>query len=145
MQQILIANLHEYLTQNNIDLFVSLQAENKVGTYLEDKVDSVGPLVDELLAESTPAYMIQERCMDELTKDLRPSRFNYLISVLDEEFETDYSRFKESGILTYEVINLIEVCKPVFEALGFTVENEDDKHLRYAIIGAVKEYLQNKQ
>ena len=145
MQQILIAKLHEYLTQNNIDLFISLQAENKVGAYLKDKVNSVGPLVDELLAESTPAYIIQERCMDELTKDLRPSRFNYIISILDEEFETDYNRFEESGILTYEVINLIEVCRPVFEALGFTVENEDDNHLRYAITGAVKEYLENKQ
>ena len=145
MQQILIAKLHEYLTQNNIDLFISLKAENKVGAYLKDKVNSVGPLVDELLAESAPAYIIQERCMDELTKDLRPSRFNYIISILDEEFETDYNRFEESGILTYEVINLIEVCRPVFEALGFTVENEDDKHLRYAVTGAVKEYLENKQ
>ena len=145
MQQILIASLHEYLTQNNIDLFVSLQAENKVGSYLKDKIDSVGPLVDELLAESTPAYIIQQRCMDELTKDLRPSRFNYIISILDDEFERDYNRFVESGVLTYEVINLIEVCKPVFESLGFTVENEDDKHLRYTITGAVKEYLENKQ
>jgi hypothetical protein len=145
VQQILIANLHEYLTQNNIDLFVSLEAENKVSTYLKDKVDAVGPLVDELLAESAPPYIIQERCMDELTKDLRPSRFNYIISILDEEFETDFNRFEESGILTYEVINLIEVCKPVFEALGFTVENENDKSIHNAIIGAVKEYLKNKQ
>ena len=145
MQQILIASLHEYLTQNNVDLFVSLQAENKVSIYLKDKVESVGPLVDELLAESTPGYIIQERCMDELTKDLRPSRFNYIISILDEEFETDYNRFEDCGILTYEVINLIEVCKPVFEAFGFTVENENDKSLHYAITGAAKEYLENKQ
>jgi len=145
MQQVLIAKLHDFLIQNNIDLLITLQTESKVSSYLKDKVNSLGPLVDELLAESTPAYIIRERCMDELTKDLRPSRFNYLISVLDEEFETDYSRFEESGILTYEVINLIEVCKPVFEALGFTVENEDDRHLRYAITGAVKEYLENKQ
>ena len=84
MQQILIASFHEYLTQNNIDLFVSLQAENKVGSYLKDKIDSVGPLVDELLAENTPAYIVQERCMDEITKNLRPSRFNYILSILDD-------------------------------------------------------------
>ena len=145
MQQILIAKLHEYITQNNPDLLITLQQESRVSSYLKDKVEAAGPLVDELAAENIPAYIILERSMDELTKDLRPSKFNYLISVLDEEFETDYSRFKESGILTYEVINLIEVCKPVFEALGFTVENEDDKHLRYAITGVVKEYLENKQ
>lgn len=145
MQQILIAKLHEYLIQNNADLLTSLQAKNNVSVYLKDKVNSVGPLADELIAESTPGYIIHERCMDELTKDLRPSRFNYIISILDEEFETDYNQFEESGILTYEVINLVEVCKPVFEALGFTVENEDDKGLRYAITGTVKNYLENKQ
>ena len=83
--------------------------------------------------------------MNELTKDLRPSKFNYLTSILEEEFETDYNRLQESGILTYEVINLIEVCRPEFEALGFTVESEDNQHLRYVIIGAIKEYLETKQ
>ena len=145
MQQVLIAKLHEFLIQNNMDLLISLQTENKVSSYLTEKVDSVGPLVDELLAESTPAYIIQECCMDELTKDLRPSKFNYIATILEEEFEADYTRQNENGILAYEVINLIEVCKPVFEALGFTVDNENDKGLRYAITGAVKEYLENKQ
>lgn len=145
MQQALISKLHEHLIQNNADLLISLQAESKVSSYLKDKVDSVGPLMDELLSENTPAYIIEERCMDELTKDLRPSRFNYITSILEEEFETDYNRFEESGISTYEVINLIKVCKPVFETFGFTGENNNDQHLRYGIVGAVKEYLENKQ
>jgi hypothetical protein len=144
MQQTLIAKLHEYLIQNNADLFISLQAENKMDSYLKDKTDTIGLLVDELLAENTPAYIIEERCMDELTKDLRPSKFNHLISILEDEFESDYHRFKKNGILAFEVINLIEVCKPIYEAFGFTIENENDKHLCYAIIGAVKEYLESK-
>jgi hypothetical protein len=145
MQQVLLEKLNEYLVNNNVDLLIALQQENKVGTYLKDKVDAVGPLLDELLAENTPAYIIQERCMDELTMDLRPSKFNYLISILEEEFEEESSRLKENGLHTYEVINLIEVCKPVFETLGFAEDNENDQHLRYAIIDAVKEYLENKQ
>lgn len=145
MQQILIRKLHEYLAENNMDLLISLQQENKLSSYLEDKVDSVGLLMVELLGENTPAYIIEERCMDELTKNLRPSKFNYLTSVLEEDFESHYNRFKENGILTYEVINLIEVCKPEFETLGFTVDNENDKLLRYAIIGTVKEYLETNQ
>ena len=145
MQQVLIAKLHEFLIQNNMDLLITLRTESKVSSYLSDKVDSVSPLVDELVAESTPAYIIEERCMDELTKDLRPSKFNYITTVLEEEFEADYTALIENGILAYEVINLIEVCKPAFEALGFTVGNENDKGLRYAITGTVKEYLENKQ
>ena len=144
MQQILIAKLHEYITQNNLDLLIALQQESRVSSYLKDKVDAASPLVDELLAENTPAYIIEERCMDYLTKDLRPSKFNYLLTILDDEFETDYRRLEQTGLITYEVVNLIEVCKPVFESLGFTEENEDNQELRNAIIGAVKEYFETK-
>jgi hypothetical protein len=145
MQQVLIEKLHQYIVNNNIDLLIALQQESKVSAYLKDKVDSVTPLMDELLSESTPTYIIQERCMDELTKDLRPSKFNYLSSILEEEFESDYNWLKESGILTYEVVNLINACTPVFETLGFTEASENDKGLRYAITGAVKEYFETKE
>ncbi|MGI8636108.1 MAG: hypothetical protein ACR2KZ_11970, partial [Segetibacter sp.] len=98
MQQILIDKLHQYITQNNPDLLIALQQESKVSSFLKAKVESVSPLVDELLADNTPAYIIEERCIDYLTEDLRPSKFNYLTSILEEEFETDYKRLKENGI-----------------------------------------------
>lgn len=145
MQEVLIQKLHQYLTENNPDLLITLQQEEDVSDYVKEKVAAIAPILDELLAANTPAYLMQERCMDELTKELRPSKFNYLISILEEEFEPDYNRLKEGGLLTYEVINLIESCTPVFETLGFTEENENDRHLHYAITGAVKEYFENKQ
>ncbi|MEJ7682994.1 MAG: DUF1896 family protein [Segetibacter sp.] len=145
MQEVLIAKLHQYITDNNPDLLITLQQEGSVSGYLREKVAAIDLLVNGLLAAGTPAYIIEERCMDELTKELRPSKFNYLISILEEEFEADYYRLKESGLLTYEAINLLENCKPVFETFGFTVENESDRHLHYAITGAVKEYFENKQ
>ena len=83
--------------------------------------------------------------MDELTKVLCPSKFNYLISILEEEFAPTYYRLKESGLLTYELMNLIGSCTPVFETFGFSLGNENNRYLRYAITGAVKEYLENKQ
>jgi hypothetical protein len=144
MQQVLIEKLHEYIIQNNVDLLIALQQHSQVSKYLKDKVDSVSLLIEELLSEDTPAYIIEERCMDVLTRDLRPSKFNYLITILEQEFEDDFTRLKENGILTYEVVNLIEACKPVFETLGFSEENEDDKHLHYAITSSVKEYLESK-
>lgn len=145
MQEVLIAKLHQYITDNNPDLLITLQQEGNVSHYLREKVAKIDLLVNELLASGTPAYIIEERCMDELTKELRPSKFNYLVSILEEEFEADYYRLKESGLLTYEAINLLENCSPVFETPGFTEENEADRHLRYAIIGTVKEYFENKQ
>lgn len=145
MQEVLIAKLHQYITNNNPDLLITLQQEGNLSGYLREKVAAIDLLVNELLASGTPAYIIEERCMDELTKELRPSKFNYLISILEEEFEADYCRLKENGLLTYEAINLLESCAPVFEPIGFTEENENDRHLRYAIIGTVKEYFENKQ
>lgn len=145
MQEVLIAKLHQYITDNNPDLLITLQQEGNVSGYLKGKVLSIDLLMNELLGSGTPAYIIEERCMEELTKELRPSKFNYLISILEEEFEADYNRLKESGLLTYEAINLLESCLPVFETFGFTVENENNRHLHYAITGAVKEYFENKQ
>lgn len=144
MQEVLIEKLHQYVTENNPDLLIALQEKGNVSGYLREKIAEIDLLVNELLAVGTPAYIIEERCMDALTKELRPSKFNYLISVLEEEFEADYFKLKGSGLLTYEVINLIENCKPVFETFDFTLENENNRYLRYAIIGALKEYLENK-
>ena len=145
MQEVLIAKLHHYLTANNPDLLITLQHEGNVSDYLKGKVAAIDLLVNELLGSGTPAYIIEERCMDELTKELRPAKFNYLISILEEEFEADYNWLKESGLLTYEAINLLQSCTPVFETLGFAEENENDRHLHYAITGAIKEYFENKQ
>lgn len=145
MQEVLIAKLHHYLTANNPDLLITLQHEGNVSDYLKGKVAAIDLLVNELLGSGTPAYIIEERCMEELTKELRPSKFNYLISILEEEFEPEYYRLKESELLIYEVINLMEICIPIFDALSFTVENENNRHLRYAITGAVKEYFETKQ
>lgn len=143
MQEVLISKLHQYITDNNPDLLILLQQEERVSDYLKEKLAAIAPTLDELLAINTPAYLIEESCMSGLTNDLRPSKFNYLMSVLEEEFEPDYNRLKESGILTYEIINLIEACRPVFNALGFTGERESDRHFRYAITGVIKEYFEN--
>ncbi len=145
MQEILIVKLHQYILHNNLDLLITLQEEGNIESYLKEKVLSIDTLVCELIAEDIPAYLIEERCMDVLTQDLRPSKYNFLTSVLEEEFQSDYIRLKENGTLSFEVINLIESCNPVFETIGFTEDNENDRHLRYGITGTIQEYFENNQ
>lgn len=142
MRTILTEKLRSYIVENNPDVLVSLQNSLSVSAYLEDKVALVMPLADQLLSESKPQYIIEELCLNELTGDLRPSKFLYIKAILEEDFLQTYSRFREMGVLTYEVINLIEACKGVFEAIGFTEENEDDRALRYAVMGTIQEYLE---
>lgn len=145
MQAVLIEKLHGYIVHNNLDLLISLQQEGKVSSYLEEKVATADDMLNRLQSENAPPYIIEEQCLEFLTKDLRPSKFGYLLTVLEEDFETAYHSFRESGILTYEVINLIAACNPVFETWGFNADNENDRQLRYAVMGTIREYFDNKQ
>ena len=87
MQEILTEKLHNYIIANNLDLLIELQQDSKEDSYLQEKVATVEALLNQLLSDDTPSYIIEEQCLDFLTKDLRPSRFNYLLTVLEEDFE----------------------------------------------------------
>jgi macrodomain Ter protein organizer (MatP/YcbG family) len=141
MQSMLTEKLWAYIVHNNPDLMFSLQEDFSVTRYLEEKVNAVMPLVEQLLGEGKPPYTIEELCLNAMTEELKPSRYQYLRSVIEEEFNGDYERMKENGTLTYEVVNLIETCKGIFSDFDFNSENEANRHLRYAIIGKVHDYL----
>ena len=68
-------------------------------------------------------------------------RYDYLCLVLEDEFEENYLQFLISGILPYEVLNLLPFCAHHFEEFGFP-ESEDSRLLRYAVTGAIAEYLE---
>ena len=145
MQEILIRKLHDYIRVNNPDLLVVLEQGNRLTEFLHENVLSVDHLIDELLAADKPAGFIEELCMADLTKPLKPSRFNYLKELLEEEFPKDFERLQGSGILTMEIINMLTVCDPVFDEMNFSEEMEDDRHLRYAIMGAAHESLNKRE
>ena len=141
MKKILFNKLHEYIRENNPDLLSQLEEDRKVTEYLYEKISTVSAIIKQKdIGE--PAYIIEDTCMDVLTQDLRPSKFNYISNLLQEEFGTAYNQMQESGTLKFEVINMISLCQSVFDDLNFSEENEDNQFLRYAIIGTIKEYFQ---
>jgi hypothetical protein len=141
MEDLLKEKLWFYIIHNNPDLMFTLQEDYSVLDYLNEKISSVKSILDDMLSDGTPKYIIEEICLNVLTEDLKPSRFLYIRSLLSDEFDKTYAAFQESGILTYEVMNLIENCRPVFETIGFTKENEEDPNLRNALIGQIADYL----
>jgi hypothetical protein len=141
MQTLLKEKLKSYIQQNNPELLIRLQESYSLTTYLEDKVSRVMPTVLRLLEKGKPGYIIEELALNELTEELRPSRFNYLQLVLEEDFPNDFIAFKKAGVLTYETINIIEACKELLDNFPFTEDSEDDRFLRYAVIASIHEYL----
>ena len=138
MQERLLKKLHEYIAENNPELLLELEEESKVIEYLQRKVNSIEHLLQQYRGQ--PEYIIEEICLDLLTKELRPSKFNYLRSILEEEFEACFKKFSEAGTLQGEIINLLDHCQPVFKVIHFTEENKDRRELRYVIMWMIREY-----
>ena len=145
MRELLIKKLVAYIRNNNPEIFAELNEVSLISAFIEAKVNGVEHLWKQLTASNTPAYIMEEMCMAELTKDLKPSRYNYIINILEEDFEFAHKQMLVSGTLQYEVINMIQCCEPVFESLKLTEENEDNSHLRYAVTGMLSDYLSNNQ
>lgn len=145
MKEILIGKLLEYIRDNNPDILFALEAEDKLISWLYDKVYSAESLIQQLRNNNQPDYIIEETCLDEITRDLRPSRYNYVLNILEKEFERDYQQLFQSGLLQHEVINMISYCNSTFDDLRFAEENEDNQFIRYAITGAVSEYLESNR
>lgn len=145
MKDILINKLFEYIRENNPDILFALEAEDKLRYWLYEKISSVEGLIKDLEKSGQPEYMIEETCMDEMTKELRPSRYNYISNLLEQEFEKDYGKLVQSGLLQHEVINMVGYCQSVFDDLKFSEETEDSRFTYYAIAGAISEYLESNR
>ncbi|MEJ5144661.1 DUF1896 family protein [Sphingobacterium sp. MYb388] len=145
MHQQLKEKLWAYIVHNNPDEMFRLQDEYNVVRYLEEKVSAVMPTALRLLEEGRDGHAIHELCLNEMTADLKPSRFHYITTILNTEFEQDYTRLRESGLLTYEAVNLIAHCKATFDALHFSEATVDDSKTYYAITGQIQEYLQEQK
>jgi hypothetical protein len=65
--------------------------------------------------------------------------YDYLRLVLEEEFLAVYLRFINHGILHYELTNMLELSAPLMRGL-----DEDDRFLKYEIIGTIADYLQEE-
>jgi hypothetical protein len=136
--------LWAYIIVNNPDLMCELQSKFSVDEYLDGQVSAILPTALKLTKDGHISDAVQELCMNELTANLKPSRYHYILSVLSEEFEAHHSKLKESGLLSYEATNLVMYCLPTFDAFAFGPHNEDDKQIYLAITGMIAEYFENR-
>ena len=141
METEIFQDLMQYIKVHNPELIVNTSRNFSITQFVSDKVANVAALMTRLQKEGKPPYIIKDRCMEELTKDLLPSRADYIKAILESEFREEYERFQDGGIMTYEVVNLIEYCGESFEGYEFNVKNQGNRFLRYAVVAQIADYL----
>ena len=141
MRERILNRLHEYIKDNHPDLLLHLLEENRLDDYLREQVSLTDEMIGSFEAQQKSASEIEDICLDALANLLGPSRHNYLLDLLRYEFPEQFEKMEDNGTMTPELINMIAACDPVFDEMKFSEENMDDRYLRYAVIGAVHEYL----
>jgi len=144
MQQRLKQKLWAHITVNNPGLILELERDDQLSDYLESKIESVLPLLDQLTSEGKADYIIEELCIHTIVAEMRPYRFNYLWNVLEQEFSAFFKSWEQDGILTFELINLQHYCKDTFDALGFSMDDAYEDQIYNAITGMIDEYLRQQ-
>lgn len=141
MESLLKEALWNYIIVHNPELMYDLQEAYGVGAYLDEKLRSVQGMALDLLEQQLPKYLIEELCLEQLTKELKPSRYLYLKDLFEAEFSDEAALYSDSGLLVCELISMLEYCRELLDGLGFSVHNEDDPEIRNAVLGHLYGYL----
>lgn len=131
----------QFIVEHNPELMFSLQEDYSVMSYLDCKMASIQPMLEGLKMSGQPRYAIIDQCMETLTEDLKPSRYEYIKALLEKDFAKQAEELRENGTMTFELVGMIEAFQSVFEQFNFNEANEEDPRLAYAIIGLIDAYL----
>ncbi|SOD17689.1 hypothetical protein [Pedobacter xixiisoli] len=142
METALKEQLWQYIAQHNPDLMYDLQENYKVTEYLDQKVAEVLPEAEQLLDRGLALITVQEICFEQMTAELKPSKFLFIRSILEEEFPIAFEALQQSYMLNYELLNMMDCCRSHFEKFGIDQQDQiRNKALRYAIMGEIEYYL----
>lgn len=137
--------LYAYAGENSPELLLELQQEKSVTDWLMQKVEAIDTTLQEFISKNTPVYEIEEQCMALLTEELKPSRYQFIRNILEEEFKKDFDRLEHGGQLPATIMEMIPVCEEAFQRFGFYEGKEDGRLLVYAVIGALHEHLHHQK
>jgi hypothetical protein len=85
--------------------------------------------------------MVAELCLNDLTEDLRPSRYDYIMALLHDDYPGHYADFKQGGSLRHQVMCMVESCKAIFDNLDFKEENAESNLVYQSILIGMQQYL----
>ncbi|TDQ73813.1 hypothetical protein [Sphingobacterium yanglingense] len=143
MYQKLKESLWAFIVVNNPDLMFRLQDEYSVVTYLEEKVSKVMPTALKLLETDKPSHAIIELCLNEMTADLKPSRYQYILGLLQSYFSNRHKELAELGTLTYVAVRLVDHCQEVLDKFPFCEKSKESDELSVQMQCMIGDFLLN--
>lgn len=141
MEAVLLDRFSAYVVDHHPELVMKSPVEYPLSRWIRERMAAVLPTLKFLQDKGTPEHVVIATCMDELTRDLRPSKADYLREVLVAEFPREQHTMVQAGTLTYNVVELIRHCDEVFRNFGFRESNVGSTLLRHAVIAEVADYL----
>lgn len=136
MKETLQGLLLGYIRDNNPELLSQLTNDDALHAWVCDKIREI-----EVVLQDAKPSPDESDFMHVFASDLQPSRFRYVSELFKLEFTDVYERMQETGILHYELINMVSACHFLFKDMPL-VEGMENPQLDHAVAEAISEYLQ---
>jgi|SRR5690606_11444424 len=131
----------KFITEHNPELMFSLQENYSVTSYLNEKIKCIQPKLQNWRTIGYPESSIFLLAMEILTTDLKPSRFQFISSLLKHDFPSHYTYFSDHGVLTYKTLILVELCQGAFDSIRFSEAHCNSGRFKEAISGIIRKQI----
>ncbi len=103
-----------FLKDNHPELIIKLNGD--LNEFVDQHVSEAEELLESLTRDSVHTDAALESCYDLLKSGLKFSRYNYIDSLLKENFPEKVTSFTETGHYKHLVISLIYLCEKTFDS-----------------------------
>ncbi len=142
MERELLDRLLSYVAEHNPELAVMLSPKVSMLDFLNGKVQLVQPYAAKLEQQGKPMDEILTSCLHVMTAELRPSKYQYVLSLLNSDFPENYAQMESAGVLKAEIIHLVCTGAGIFRNFCFAEETKNSSLLRHAIIHHIHQHLE---
>lgn len=132
-----------YIAENNPDLIVRIEGNESMKRYISDKVSTAMVLAKRLKEQGSSEDEILDTCLESMVTDLKPSKFRFVKDLIERKFKKKDDQLTEAGVLTYEIINIIENHDHLFEKHGFNDREGDNIQLESEFTAVLFDRFEN--
>ncbi|WP_354375900.1 hypothetical protein [Pedobacter africanus] len=133
--------LTAYVAENNPELAITLSPKVSMIDFLNGKVQLVLPVAARLIQSGKSKDEVIRACINIMTVELRPSRYQYIRGLVESDFPEDFLRMQANGVLKAEVVHLVCSAAIIFRSFDFSEETAQSNLLRHAIVAHIADHL----